>query len=140
MCILTSPLLFLCLKRGSSKALIVIPPAPASSRVKDNTSEISVARVNSAFDVSPLKATGTSKPSQPEDLFPRSPLAPLFAEGLSVPYVPKLKITSSTVVGIPETARDFLDHGLSPPHKFMNFTLNPDLLMISIACLFMKGV
>ncbi|KAJ0605217.1 hypothetical protein HanPI659440_Chr02g0082621 [Helianthus annuus] len=74
---------------GSSKAPIVIHPAHASSRVKDKAPEINVARVNPAFDVSPLRATGTSKPSQPEDLFPLSPLAPLFTEALPVPYVPK---------------------------------------------------
>ncbi|MFS8017894.1 hypothetical protein Hanom_Chr15g01385781 [Helianthus anomalus] len=102
--------LFVKALEGSSKAPIVIPPVPASSRVKDKVPEISVARVNPTFDVSPLRATGTSKPSQSEDLLPRSPLAPLFAEGLPVPYVPKWKITSSTVVGNSETARDFLDH------------------------------
>ncbi|KAJ0790123.1 hypothetical protein HanPI659440_Chr05g0211391 [Helianthus annuus] len=112
---------------GSSKAPIVIPPAPASSRVKDKAPEASVTRVNPAFDISPLQAAGTSKPSQPEDLPSQSPLAPLFAEGLPVPYVPKWKITTSTVVGTPETARDFLDHVVPPPHKFMNFALNPDL-------------
>ncbi|MFS7945008.1 hypothetical protein Hanom_Chr06g00518861 [Helianthus anomalus] len=99
---------------GSSKVPIVIPPVPASSRVRDKTPEISVARVNPAFDISPLQATGTSKPSQPE--------------GLPVPYVPKWKITTSTVVGTPETARDFLDHVVPPPHKFMNFVLRSDLV------------
>ncbi|KAM0012294.1 hypothetical protein Hdeb2414_s0054g00755521 [Helianthus debilis subsp. tardiflorus] len=110
---------------GSSKAPIVIPPVPASSRVKDKAPEISVARVNPTFEISPLWATGTSKPSQPGDLLPRSPLAPLFAEGLPVPYVPKWSITSSTVVGNFETDRDFLDHAVPPPHKLMNFYLNP---------------
>ncbi|KAJ0794588.1 hypothetical protein HanPI659440_Chr04g0143391 [Helianthus annuus] len=112
---------------GSSKAPIVIPPTPASSWVKDKAPEISVACVNPDFDVSPLQATCTSKPSQPRDLPPRSPLAPLFAEGLPVPYVPKWKITTSTILGTPETAQDFLDHVVPPPHKFMNFALNPDL-------------
>ncbi|MFS7948176.1 hypothetical protein Hanom_Chr06g00556921 [Helianthus anomalus] len=67
--------------------------------VKDKAPDISVASVNPTFDVSPLRATSTSIPSQPEDLFPRSLLAPLFAEALPVPYVPKLKITPSTVMG-----------------------------------------
>ncbi|MFS7943725.1 hypothetical protein Hanom_Chr06g00503611 [Helianthus anomalus] len=124
---------------GTSKAPIVIPPAPASSRVKDKAPEISVARVNPAFDISPLWATGTSKPSQPEYLFPRSPLAPLFAKALSVPYVLKWKITPSIVVGTPEATRDFLDHVVPPPHKFMNFTLNPDLFYDQYRCPFAKG-
>ncbi|MFS7905728.1 hypothetical protein Hanom_Chr01g00051121 [Helianthus anomalus] len=108
------------------KAPIVIPHVPASSRVKDKTPEVSVSRVNPAFDISPLQAT-ISKPSHPEGLVSQSPLAPLFAEGLPVPYVPKWKITTSTVVGTPETAQDFLDHVVPPPHKFMNFALTPDL-------------
>ncbi|KAJ0434088.1 hypothetical protein HanIR_Chr17g0877501 [Helianthus annuus] len=112
---------------GSSKAPIVIPPVLASSRVMDKTPEVSVARVDPAFDISPLQDTGTSKPSHPEGLPSRSPLAPLFAEGLPVPYVPKWKITTSSVVGNPETARDFLDHVVPPPHKFMNFALNPNV-------------
>ncbi|MFS7978938.1 hypothetical protein Hanom_Chr10g00921371 [Helianthus anomalus] len=112
---------------GSSKAPIVIPPAPTSFRVKDKVPEVSVARVNPAFDIFPLQATGTGKPSHPEDLLSQSPLTPLFAEGLPVPYVSKWKITTSTVVGNPETAQDFLDHVVPPPHKFMNFALNPDL-------------
>ncbi|KAJ0595867.1 hypothetical protein HanRHA438_Chr04g0160291 [Helianthus annuus] len=45
--------------KGSSKALIEIPTAPSSSRVRDKTLEISVARITPAFDVSPLHATGT---------------------------------------------------------------------------------
>ncbi|MFS7988930.1 hypothetical protein Hanom_Chr11g01040661 [Helianthus anomalus] len=112
---------------GISKAPIVIPPNPASSRVKDKAPEVSVARVNLAFDISPLQATGTSKPSHHEDLPSRSPLTPLFAEGLPIPYILKWKITTSTVVGTPKTARDFLDHVVHPPQKFMNFALNPDL-------------
>ncbi|MFS7989655.1 hypothetical protein Hanom_Chr11g01049441 [Helianthus anomalus] len=80
-----------------------------------------------AFDVSPLRATGTSKPSHPEGLVSQSPLAPLFADALPVPYIPKWKITSSTVVGTPETARDFLAHVVPPSHKFMNSALRPDL-------------
>ncbi|KAM0061195.1 hypothetical protein Hdeb2414_s0004g00133151 [Helianthus debilis subsp. tardiflorus] len=112
---------------GSSKALIVIPPVPAFSQVGDKTPEVTIARVNPAFDISPLQATGTSKPSHPEVLPSRSPLAPLFAEGLLVPYVSKWKVTTSTVMGTPETARDYLDHDVPPPHKFMNFALNLDL-------------
>ncbi|KAM0066562.1 hypothetical protein Hdeb2414_s0002g00050471 [Helianthus debilis subsp. tardiflorus] len=74
---------------GSSKAPIEIPTAPSSSRVWDKTPEISVARITPAFDVSLLHATGTSKPSHPEGLVFQSPLAPLFADALPVPYVPK---------------------------------------------------
>ncbi|KAJ0891836.1 hypothetical protein HanPSC8_Chr09g0358821 [Helianthus annuus] len=112
---------------GSSKAPIEFPPAPSSSRVWDKTPEISAARITPAFDVSPLHATGTSKPSQPVGLVSPSPLAPLFAEGLPVPCVPKWKITSSTVVGTPETARDFLAHVIPPSHEFMNSALRSDL-------------
>ncbi|KAJ0700150.1 hypothetical protein HanOQP8_Chr10g0364341 [Helianthus annuus] len=112
---------------GSSKDTIEIPPAPSSSRVRDKTPEISAAHVIPAFDISPLHATGTSKPSHPEGLAFQSPLAPLFAEGLPVPYVPKWKITSSTIVGTPEIARDFLAHVVPPSHKFMNSALRPDL-------------
>ncbi|KAM0046825.1 hypothetical protein Hdeb2414_s0009g00321101 [Helianthus debilis subsp. tardiflorus] len=112
---------------GSSKAPIEIPHAPSSSWVRDKTPEISATRITPAFDVSPLHATGTSKPSQPVGLVSQSPLAPFFAEGLSVPYVPKWKITPSTVVGTPETARDFLAHAVHPSHKFMNSALRSDL-------------
>ncbi|KAJ0540159.1 hypothetical protein HanRHA438_Chr08g0369421 [Helianthus annuus] len=110
-----------------SKAPIEIPPAPTSSRARDMTPEISVARVTHAFDISPLQATGTSKPSHPQALVSQSPLAPLFAEGLSVSYIPKWKITPSTFVGTPETARDFLAHAVPPSHKFMNSALRSDL-------------
>ncbi|KAF5778703.1 hypothetical protein HanRHA438_Chr12g0561911 [Helianthus annuus] len=112
---------------GNSKAPIVIPAAPAFSRVKDKAPETSVAHTTPATEVSPLRATGTSKLKQPEDLFPRSPLAPMFAEGLPVPYVLKWKITPSIVVGTPETARDFLNHAVPPLHRFMNFALDPNL-------------
>ncbi|KAM0057699.1 hypothetical protein Hdeb2414_s0005g00161411 [Helianthus debilis subsp. tardiflorus] len=91
-------------KEGSSKAPIVIPAAPAFSQVKDKAPETSVAHTTPATKVSPLRATSTSKLKQPEDLFPRSPLARTFTEGLRVLYVPKWKITPSTIVGTPETA------------------------------------
>ncbi|KAJ0726257.1 hypothetical protein HanPI659440_Chr12g0468231 [Helianthus annuus] len=113
--------------RENSKAPIVIPTAPAFSRVKDKAPETSVAHTTPATEVSPLRATGTNKLKQPEDLFPRSPLAPMFAEGLPLPYVLKWKITPSIVVGTPETARDFLNHAVPPPHTFMNFALDPNL-------------
>ncbi|KAF5795645.1 hypothetical protein HanRHA438_Chr08g0353511 [Helianthus annuus] len=112
---------------GSSKALIEVPTAHFSSRVRDKTPEISAARITPAFDVSPLHATGTSKPSHPEGLVSQSPLPPLFADALPVPYVPKWKITPSTVVGTPETARDFLAYVVPPSHKFMNSVLRSDL-------------
>ncbi|MFS7941960.1 hypothetical protein Hanom_Chr06g00482461 [Helianthus anomalus] len=114
-------------KHLSSKAPIEIPTAPSSSRVRDKTPEISVAHITPAFDVSPLHATGTSKPSHPEGLVSQAPLAPLFADALPVPYVPKWKITPSTVVGTPETARDFLAHAVTLSHKFMNSALRSDL-------------
>ncbi|KAM0037113.1 hypothetical protein Hdeb2414_s0014g00434491 [Helianthus debilis subsp. tardiflorus] len=108
---------------GSSKAPIEIPTAPSSSQVRDKTPEISVARITPAFKVSPLHATRTSKPSHPEGLVSHSSLAPLFADSIPVPYVPKWKITPSTVVGTPETARDFLSHVVPHSHKFMNSAL-----------------
>ncbi|MFS7938270.1 hypothetical protein Hanom_Chr05g00437431 [Helianthus anomalus] len=91
------------------------------------TTEISVARITPVFEVSPLHATVTRKPSHPEGLVSQSPLAPFFADALPVPYVPKWKITPSTVVGTPETARDFLAHVVPPSHKFMNSALRSDL-------------
>ncbi|MFS7970529.1 hypothetical protein Hanom_Chr09g00822061 [Helianthus anomalus] len=91
---------------GSSKAPIEIPTAPSSSRVRDKTPEISVARITPAFEVSPLHATGTIKPSHQKVLW---------------------KITQSTVVGTPETTRDFLAHVVLPSHMFMNSALRPDL-------------
>ncbi|MFS8017985.1 hypothetical protein Hanom_Chr15g01386791 [Helianthus anomalus] len=112
---------------GSSKAPIDISTAPSSSRVRDKTPEISATRITPAFDVSPFHATGTSKPSHPEGLVSQSPLAPLFADAILAPYVPKWKITPSTIVGTPETIRDFLAHVVPPSHKFMNSSLRPGL-------------
>ncbi|KAM0016197.1 hypothetical protein Hdeb2414_s0030g00707691 [Helianthus debilis subsp. tardiflorus] len=89
---------------GSSNAPIEIPTAPSSSRVRDKTPEVSAARIVPDFEVSPHHATGTSKPSHLESFVSRSPLDPLFADSLPVPYVPKWKITQSSVVGTPETA------------------------------------
>ncbi|MFS7935636.1 hypothetical protein Hanom_Chr05g00405901 [Helianthus anomalus] len=57
----------------------------------------------------------------------RSPLAPLFADALLVPYVPRWKMTRSIIVGTPEAARDFLAHAIPPYHKFMNSTLRAAL-------------
>ncbi|KAM0025879.1 hypothetical protein Hdeb2414_s0021g00579841 [Helianthus debilis subsp. tardiflorus] len=91
------------------------------------TPEVSIARINSAFEISPHHATGTSKPSHFEGFTSRSPLAPLFADALPAPYVPKWKITPSSVVGNPGTAWDFLTHAVPPSHKFMNSALRDDL-------------
>ncbi|MFS7939290.1 hypothetical protein Hanom_Chr05g00450001 [Helianthus anomalus] len=96
--------------KGSSNAPIEIPTTPSSSRIRDKTPEVSAVRVTPAFEISPLHATRTSKPSHLEDFASRSPLAPLFADALPVLYVPKWKIAQSTVVGTPETAQDFLAH------------------------------
>ncbi|KAJ0484628.1 hypothetical protein HanRHA438_Chr14g0639831 [Helianthus annuus] len=104
----------------ATKAASAIPPVGSKGSLSKHLR-------SSSLVSEPLLATGTSKPSQPEDLFPRSPLAPLFVEALLVPYVPKWKINPSTVVETPETAWDFLDHAAPPPHKFMNFALNTDL-------------
>ncbi|KAM0009292.1 hypothetical protein Hdeb2414_s0093g00789681 [Helianthus debilis subsp. tardiflorus] len=111
---------------GSSHAPIEIPTTPSSSRVWDKTPEVSPARIIPAFQISPHHATGTSKPSHFEGL-PPDPLAPLFADALPVPYIPKWKITQSSVVGTPETAWDFLAHAGPPSHRFMNSALRDDL-------------
>ncbi|MFS7929099.1 hypothetical protein Hanom_Chr04g00328541 [Helianthus anomalus] len=73
----------------SSNAPIEIPTAPSSSRVRDKTPEISAARITLAFEVSPLHATVTSKPSHLEGFVSQSPLALLLAHALSVPYIPR---------------------------------------------------
>uniref|UniRef100_A0A251TNS5 Transposase (putative) gypsy type domain-containing protein n=1 Tax=Helianthus annuus TaxID=4232 RepID=A0A251TNS5_HELAN len=112
---------------GSSHDPIEIPTGLSSSRVRDKTPEVSIARIASAFEVSPHHATGTSKPSQFEGLACRSPLAPLFADALPFTYVPKWKITHSSVIGTPETARDFLSHVVPPSHRFMNSALRDDI-------------
>ncbi|KAJ0669162.1 hypothetical protein HanPI659440_Chr17g0697861 [Helianthus annuus] len=91
------------------------------------TPEVSAARVTPTFEVSPLHATGTSKPSHLEGFVSRSPLAPLFPDTLPIPYVARWKITQSSVVGTPETARDFLAHAVPPSHRFMNSALRADL-------------
>ncbi|KAJ0882290.1 hypothetical protein HanPSC8_Chr10g0407951 [Helianthus annuus] len=129
---------------GSSHAPIEIPTAPSSSRVGDKTPEVSAARITPAFEVSPLHATGTSKPSHLEGFVSRSPLAPMFADALPVPYILRWKITQSTVVGTPETARDFLAHVVPPSHMFMNSALRADLFddqySMSLCEGFFKGV
>ncbi|KAJ0869594.1 hypothetical protein HanRHA438_Chr11g0490831 [Helianthus annuus] len=112
---------------GSSNAPIETPTAPSSSRVRDKTPEISGARITPAFEVSPLHATGTSKSSHLEGFVSQSTLAPLFADALPVPYIPRWKITQSTIVGTLETARDFLAHVVPPSHRFMNSALRPEL-------------
>ncbi|MFS7969137.1 hypothetical protein Hanom_Chr09g00805651 [Helianthus anomalus] len=89
---------------GSSHAPIEIPTAPSSSRVRDKTPEVIAARF-----CLPI------------------PLAPLFADALPAPYIPKWKITQSSVVGTPKTARDFLAHVVPPSHRFMNSALRDDL-------------
>ncbi|KAM0047080.1 hypothetical protein Hdeb2414_s0009g00324281 [Helianthus debilis subsp. tardiflorus] len=111
----------------SSHALIEIPTAPSHSRVRDKTPEVIIARIALAFEVSPYHAMGTRKPSHFEGFSSRSPLAPMFADALPVPYIPKWKITQSSVVGNPQTARDFLTHAVPPSHKFMNSALRDDL-------------
>ncbi|KAJ0436074.1 hypothetical protein HanIR_Chr17g0900401 [Helianthus annuus] len=112
---------------GSSREPIEIPTGPSPSRIRDKTSEVGVARFSSAYDLSPLHATGTSKPSFQEGLAHRSPLAPLFVDALPSAYVPKWKVTSSSVIGTPEAARDFLSHAVPPSHKFVNSALRDDL-------------
>ncbi|KAJ0773573.1 hypothetical protein HanOQP8_Chr03g0100821 [Helianthus annuus] len=78
---------------GSSKAPILIPAAPTSSRAKGKAPEVNVAPTYPAVEASPAQGNGTSKFKLPEGFQPHSPLAPLFAEGLPVPYVRKWRIT-----------------------------------------------
>ncbi|MFS7970171.1 hypothetical protein Hanom_Chr09g00817891 [Helianthus anomalus] len=112
---------------SGSHAPIKIPTAPSSSRVRDKTPEVHAARITPSFKISPHHGVGTGKPSHFEGFTSRSPLAPLFADALPAPYVPKWKITPSFVVGNPETARDFLTHVVPPSHKFTNSALGDDL-------------
>ncbi|KAJ0918814.1 hypothetical protein HanRHA438_Chr05g0222371 [Helianthus annuus] len=112
---------------GSSQDPIEIPTGPSSSRVRDKASEVGVARFSSAFELSPSHATGTSKPPPLEGPANRSPLAPLFADAIPLTYVPKWKVTSSSVIGTPEAARDFLNHAVPPSHKFVNSAMRDDL-------------
>ncbi|KAJ0755204.1 hypothetical protein HanPI659440_Chr09g0355271 [Helianthus annuus] len=112
---------------GSSREPIEIPTGPSPSRVRDKASEVGVARFSSAFELSPSHATGTSQPTPLEGLAHRSPLAPLFADAIPTSYVPKWRVTSSSVIGTPEAARDFLNHAVPPSHKFVNSALRDDL-------------
>ncbi|KAM0019054.1 hypothetical protein Hdeb2414_s0026g00681081 [Helianthus debilis subsp. tardiflorus] len=123
----------------SSHDPIEIPNGPSSSRVRDKTPEVSIARIASAFEVSPHHATGTSKPSQFEGLAHRSPLAPLFVDALPFTYVPKWKITHSSVIGTPETARDFLNHVVPPSHRLMNSSLRDDIFEDQYSMLLCEG-
>ncbi|MFS7972589.1 hypothetical protein Hanom_Chr09g00846581 [Helianthus anomalus] len=112
---------------GSSREPIEIPTGHSPSRIRDKASEVGVARFSSTDELSPSHATGTSKPSFQEGLAYRSPLAPLFADALPGTYVPKWKVTSSSVIGTPEAAWDFLSHAVPPSHKFVNSALRDDL-------------
>ncbi|KAM0035183.1 hypothetical protein Hdeb2414_s0015g00443351 [Helianthus debilis subsp. tardiflorus] len=111
---------------------LLAPPLPAFRTSKP-----------SQFEVSPHHATGTRKPSQFEGLVPRSPLAPLFVDALPFTYVSKWKITHSSVIGTPETARDFLSHAVPPSHRFMNSALRDDLFEdqynMSLCEIFFRG-
>ncbi|KAF5814037.1 hypothetical protein HanXRQr2_Chr03g0105931 [Helianthus annuus] len=115
------------MNQGSSKAPILIPAAPTSSRAKGKAPEVNVAPTYPAVEASSAQATGTSKFKLSEGFQPHFPLAPMFTEGLPVPYVRKWRITPSTIVGTPEVARNFMAHVVPPPHKFMNFALDPEL-------------
>ncbi|KAF5783496.1 hypothetical protein HanRHA438_Chr11g0521041 [Helianthus annuus] len=106
----------------------MIPAAPASSEVKGKGQEVSVAPVDPVVEASPVQATGQSRSKLPECFQARSPLAPLFAKWLPAAYIPRWKITPSTVVDTPEVARNFMAHALPPSHGFMNFALDPEIL------------
>ncbi|KAJ0858225.1 hypothetical protein HanRHA438_Chr13g0598751 [Helianthus annuus] len=113
--------------KGSSQDPIEIPTGPSSSRVRDKASEVGIARFSSAFELSPSHATGTSKPTLLEGPTHRSHLAPLFADAIPLTYVPKWKVSHSSLIGTPEAARDFLTHVVPPSHKFVNSALRDDL-------------
>ncbi|KAM0010661.1 hypothetical protein Hdeb2414_s0071g00773601 [Helianthus debilis subsp. tardiflorus] len=95
---------------GSSRAPIVIPDAPASSRAKGKAPEVSVAPTDPVAEVSPAQATSQSKFKLSECFCPRSPLVPLFAEWLPTAYILRWRITPSILVDTPEVARDFMAH------------------------------
>ncbi|KAJ0435247.1 hypothetical protein HanIR_Chr17g0891221 [Helianthus annuus] len=86
---------------GSSRDPIEIPTGPSSSRVRDKASEVGVARFSSAFELSPML--------------------------LGLVNLLSLRVTSSSVIGTPESARDFLSHVVPPSHKFVNSALRDDL-------------
>ncbi|KAJ0524741.1 hypothetical protein HanHA300_Chr09g0304061 [Helianthus annuus] len=101
---------------GSSQDPIEIPTGPSSSRVQDKTSEVGITRFSSVFELSPSHAMGTSKPTRLEGPIHRSLLAPMFADAIPHTYVPNWKISHSSVIGTPESARDFLTHVVPPSH------------------------
>ncbi|KAJ0500850.1 hypothetical protein HanRHA438_Chr11g0493821 [Helianthus annuus] len=97
---------------GSSRAPIVIPIAPTSSRAKGKAPEVSAASTDPVAEVSPVQATGQSKFKLSECFRPRSPLAPLFAEGLPAAYIPRWRITPSTVIDTPERVNALRDENV----------------------------
>ncbi|MFS7929172.1 hypothetical protein Hanom_Chr04g00329341 [Helianthus anomalus] len=106
---------------GSSKAPIIIPAAPVTSQAKGKGPKISAAPIEPVVPTSPTQAISQSMFQLPACFRARTPLAPLFAEGCPPPYIPRWKITTSTVVNTPEIVRDFMSHALPPSHRFMNF-------------------
>ncbi|KAM0065354.1 hypothetical protein Hdeb2414_s0003g00113831 [Helianthus debilis subsp. tardiflorus] len=102
---------------GSSKAPIVIPTAPVSSQAKGKFPKVSVAPADPTVEASPVQATGQSRFRLPDCFRARSPLAPLFSEGVPAAYVPRWRITPSTVVDTPEVARDLMAHALPLSHR-----------------------
>ncbi|MFS7947522.1 hypothetical protein Hanom_Chr06g00549261 [Helianthus anomalus] len=111
----------------SSKAPIVILAAPASSQSKGKSLEVSVAPADPVVEASHVQAISQSRFKLPKCFQARSPIAPLFAEGLPTVYIPRWKTTPSTVVDTPEGARNFMAHALPPSHRFMNFALDPEM-------------
>ncbi|KAJ0807901.1 hypothetical protein HanLR1_Chr00c0961g0785821 [Helianthus annuus] len=128
---------------GSSRAPIGIPAAPASSRAKGKSPEVSVAPTDPVAEASPVQATGQSKFKLSECFCPRSPMAPLFAEGLPDAYIPRCRITPSTIVDTLKVTRNFMAHAHPHPHRFMKFALDPkifdDQYSLSICEGFFKG-
>ncbi|KAJ0508476.1 hypothetical protein HanIR_Chr11g0517641 [Helianthus annuus] len=112
---------------GSSRAPIVIPIAPTSSRAKGKAPEVSAASTDPVAEVSPVQATGQSKFKLSECFRPRSPLAPLFAEGLPAAYIPRWRITPSTVIDTPRLLGILWLMPSPHSHRFMNFALDTEI-------------
>ncbi|KAF5780775.1 hypothetical protein HanXRQr2_Chr11g0475831 [Helianthus annuus] len=113
-----------------SKVPITIPATPAPSQAKGKAPEISATPIEPVIPTSRHQAADQNKFQLPSFISvcdPVPPLAPLFAESFPTPYVPHWKITPSTVVSTPKTARDFMAHALPPSHRFMNFALDQEI-------------
>ncbi|MFS7919007.1 hypothetical protein Hanom_Chr03g00207871 [Helianthus anomalus] len=53
-----------------------------------------------------------------------SPLAPLFGEGYSTPFIPGWKIALSTIIDTVDVSRDFMSNAIPSAQRFINSTLD----------------